>query len=104
MKYEYKLETFYLGQWTRIASAGKEYLRGYLAARKDEAPRLAYRILRSDGKVIDEIPAREDVSVGMVAGWPTPEQYEQAAGRAIERAQSIRRRKDEDERRRPQSP
>ena len=33
---------------------------------------------------------KEDVGIGMVAGWPTPEQYEDAAKRVIEIAAHIR--------------
>jgi len=46
--------------------------------------------MRSDGKVMQELPAVTDASIGMVAGWPTPEQYEYAARRAIEQAARIR--------------
>lgn len=86
----YTLETNHGGNWMKIFSASMHYLQGFLDARRDYAPRLAYRILRSDGKVIEQIDAREDVSVGMIAGWPTAAQYERAAERAMERAKAIR--------------
>ena len=73
-----------------ISGVNKSYCQGYLDCKAYESPRLAYRIVRSDGKVISELSAREDVSVGMVAGWPTPEQYEFAAEKALKRAKEIR--------------
>jgi hypothetical protein len=39
---------------------------------------------------MEEIEAREDVSIGQVAGWPTAEQYERAAAKALEKAKVIR--------------
>jgi hypothetical protein len=38
---------------------------------------------------MDEIKAHDDVNIGQVAGWPTAEQYEQAAEKALERAKKI---------------
>jgi hypothetical protein len=90
MKHEYRLESFYLDKWVTLKKSSLSYLQGYLDARKDASPRLAYRIIRSDGKIIEEIAAREDVSVGMIAGWPTAEQYEHAAKRALDKAEAIR--------------
>jgi hypothetical protein len=49
------------------------------------------RIVRSDDKIIEEVQAREDVSVGQVAGWPTGEQYKRAANQALEKAKAIRK-------------
>jgi len=86
----YTLETYDLDRWMKILSGNMHYLQGFLDARADYAPRLAYRIMRSDGKVIEQIDAREDVNIGQVAGWPTAAQYERAAEKAMERAKAIR--------------
>lgn len=96
----YKLESNYLGEWHKIKDGSLQYLQGYLDARKDASPRLAYRLMRSDGKVIEEIAAREDVSIGMVAGWPTAGQYEAAAERALAKAKAIREREEDEAMRR----
>jgi hypothetical protein len=86
----YKLESFYLERWMKIKEGGLQYLQGYLDARKDASPRPAYRLVRSDGKVMEEVALRQDVSLGMVAGWPTAEQYERAAEKALAQAKAIR--------------
>jgi hypothetical protein len=63
---------------------------GYLYAVADEAtPRLAHRLVRSDGKVVMELAAVDKVSIGMVAGWPMWSQYAMAAKDALVRAGSI---------------
>lgn len=86
----YTLETYHVDRWMRILTGTLQYLQGYLDARKDYAPRPAYRLMRSDGRVMEQIDAREDVSIGQVAGWPTAEQYEAAAAKAMDRAKAIR--------------
>jgi hypothetical protein len=54
-------------------------------------PRCAYRIVKNkDDSVVDEILEQNNVFIGMVAGWPTAEQYESAAKRAMEHARLIR--------------
>ncbi len=90
MKYEYYLETFVIGKWLKILQGSLQYCQGFLDARKDYSPRPAYRLMRSDGRVMEEVPAREDVKIGLIAGWPTAEQYEAAANEALERAKVIR--------------
>ncbi len=92
MKHEFHLESFSIGNWLKIKQGSLQYCQGFLDARKDYAPRNAYRLMRSDGKVMEEVPAREDVSIGQIAGWPTAEQYEAAANKALERAKVIRER------------
>lgn len=69
-----------------------DYLQGYMNAMENQSPRLAHQIISPNGKVLDEIPERTDVGIGQVAGWPTAEQYEAAAKRALERASAIRAR------------
>ena len=90
MKHEYHLESFAIGKWQKIIPGSLQYCQGFLDARKDYSPRNAYRIMRSDGRVIDEVPESEDVNIGQIAGWPTAEQYESAANKALERAKAIR--------------
>ena len=81
------------GQWHTIKDGNLHYLQGYFDAIANQSPRLAHQIVSPKGKVLDEMPERTDVSIGMVAGWPTAEQYEAAAKRALEKAASIRSRK-----------
>lgn len=91
-KYTYAVETLHIGKWIKLfATETRDYCFGYLSHAKYCAPRIAHRIVRSDGKVMQELPAVEDCSIGMIAGWPTPEQYEGAAQRALEQAARIRR-------------
>lgn len=91
MKYSYRVEVQLSNKnWFKIHNAALEFCRGYLNAKKDYSPRLAHRIIRSDGKIIEEFSACEDVSIGMIVGWPTAGQYESAAKRALECAKKIR--------------
>jgi hypothetical protein len=91
MKYTYRLESLYLGEWRIIVRDTRDFCLGYLTACQYNAPRNAMRLLRSDGKVVAERHAATEVSVGQVASYPTPEQYEAAAARAIEQAARIRK-------------
>lgn len=96
MKHTYNLETFCYGQWISVIRDGSlGYCRGYLDARKDQYPRNAYRLSRSDGKLMEETEVCEDISVGMVAGYPTATQYETSGHRALKMAASIRARESE---------
>jgi hypothetical protein len=72
-----------MGKWYSVLKdTTVNFCRGYMLGKQDASPpRLSFRL------------------VGMVAGWPTPEQYEAAAARAIERAKSIRAQNEQDERR-----
>jgi len=91
MKHTYSIETLFGDKWLAIIKG--EYLQyclGWLDRAQDEAPRPAYRLVRSDGKVQKLLTGREDVSIGQVAGFPTAEQYEAAAHRALEKAAVIR--------------
>lgn len=82
------------GEWFTPAGLGDEtrgFVLGYLIGRGDAPPpRLAMRAVRSDGQVIEERAAETEVSIGQIAGWPTPEQYETAAKRAMATAAQIR--------------
>jgi hypothetical protein len=94
VKYTYRFELDLDGEW--YCPSGMEdtqlgFLRGYMLGRSDTpAPRRGMRIVRSDGKVMDEYAATTGLDIGLVAGWPTPEQYEEAAKVALERAERIR--------------
>ena len=83
-----------------IKDRTRDYCQGYLDALRGSYPRENVRLVRSDGKVMDELQAYSEVAIGQVAGFPTPEQYEQAAQRALLRAAEIRQRSERDEERR----
>jgi hypothetical protein len=90
-KYQYYVESLYDGRWVRIHTASRDFCEGYLRRVLDDThPRNEYRLMRSDGKVMESLYPIEEVSVGMIAGWPTPEQYEHAAQVALDKAARIR--------------
>lgn len=91
MAYTYHIECPCLGKWNAfIKGRSRGYCDGYMDAMRGQLPRLHLRLVRSDGKIMDEVEAHDDVGIGMIAGWPTAEQYESAAERALERARKIR--------------
>lgn len=101
MKYTYTVESFYLEKWAPIIRGeSRDYCLGYFDRTQEFSPRNAYRVVRSDGKVMAERKGDADVSIGMIAGWPTPEQYEGAAQRALDQAKRIRERQALEEARR----
>lgn len=78
--------------WTRPLGSDDSlvYWRGYLDRHREcGGPRLACRIVRGDGKVIEEVPAIDDATIGAVAGFPTWQQYARAAAGALERGAQI---------------
>ncbi len=92
MKHEYYVESMFHGVWVRcVGPVSREYARGYVDAVTDRetGPRADVRIVRGDGCLEEYAPGRPDVSIGQVAGWATPEQYREAAARAIARAEQI---------------
>jgi hypothetical protein len=91
-KYTYRLEVEFMGGWTPIVKEEtRDYCLGYLGCHKQcPGPRLAARVVRSDGKVLEASSAEERAPLGMVAGFPTAEQYEAAAQGALERAAAVR--------------
>ena len=92
-KYTYRIECSYGERWIKIIqNSTRDYCRGYLHARMESAPRPHYRLIRSDEVIIDDIPEVQDVQIGMIAGWPTAEQYERAAEKALAKAAAIRKR------------
>lgn len=91
MAYTYHIECPCLDKWNPfIKGRSRGYCDGYMDAMRGQLPRLHLRLVRSDEKIMDEIEAHDDVGIGQVAGWPTAEQYESAAERALERAAKIR--------------
>ena len=95
-KYTYRFEfQDHTGQWYEAIWLKYEtltFLKGYLWGRRDAPPpRLGMRIVRNDGKVVEESKANDELDIGIIAGWPTPEQYERAAERSIKQAEYIRR-------------
>ena len=78
--------------WTAIVRESRAYCMGYFERMKDTPPpRLAARVVRGD-KVLAELAADADVSIGAFAGFPSPEMYEAAAERAKARAAYMRAR------------
>lgn len=94
MKNSFYIETYHEGNWIKILEDSRDFCNGWLCSRTDHAPRPAFRLSRSDGKIIREHPARYEVCIGQVAGWPTAEQYERAGKDALARAELIRARRD----------
>jgi hypothetical protein len=79
-----------------VTGEGMRYCEGWLSGHRNmPGPRLEARLRRSDGKIIDTVPAIEDVTIGMVAGWPSWHQYARAAKRALVRASDTAMRVDE---------
>lgn len=90
-KYTYRVESFvFETKWVTLFEETCDYCLGYLRAKQYESPRNRMRMVRSDGHVMQDIPANADVGIGMVASYPTAEQYELAAERALAQARRIR--------------
>jgi hypothetical protein len=78
------------GQWFTIAEEARSWCWGYLAAYNTwPPPSRAIRLVLGE-RVLDHRPARTGVDVGLIAGWPTAEQYEAAAAQALDTAAKIR--------------
>lgn len=95
-RHTYRLQALHpsLG-WQDLAGGqtGREYGLGYIAARCEApGPRVAVRLVRDDGHVVDAAPGIEGASIGAVAGWPTAEQYRRAAERCLALARAIEER------------
>ena len=91
MKRTYSIETLFGDKWLAIVTlAERGYCKGWMDRASSSSPRPAFRVMRSDGKMVDTLCERQDVSIGQVAGFPTAEQYERAAEEALKRAAVIR--------------
>lgn len=81
------------GVWLQGPRGSFDYCHGYLDARKAEGPRVAMRIVNlHTGRVLRAMPAKLELNIGQIAGFPTPEQYEAAADEALKKARLIRQR------------
>lgn len=80
------------GEWYPIVRhETRDFCLGYILALRDQPPpRQARRVVRSDGKVVEQADHDSRVALGMIAGFPTPEQYERAALAAMEKAAHLR--------------
>lgn len=82
-----------MDKWIHVLTENRSFCLGYFQRHREEpSPKLAMRVIRSDGRVLEECSESQSVSIGMVAGFPSPEQYEKAASDALDRAKEIRRR------------
>ena len=93
-KYSYAVEVRQdaNGKWYPIVrDETRDFCMGYVLAMRDAPPpRAARRVVRSDGKVIDQAEHDHRVALGMIAGFPSPERYEAAARKALEQAAHLR--------------
>jgi hypothetical protein len=93
-KYTYSIRSYYpeyKQPWMAFKkNLNRQYALGYFdALREQPSPRPHTQLVRSDGKVVDEFEAHEEVHIGMVAGFATAEQLRRAAQKALERADRI---------------
>ena len=92
--YTYSIRSYYpeyKESWIAFKKdLNKQYAQGYFnALRERPSPRPHTQLVRSDGVVVDEFEAIEEVHIGMVAGYPSSEQLRRAAKKALERADRI---------------
>jgi hypothetical protein len=82
------------GPWRLLdADVRKTWAEGWLAHHRNQpGPRLAQRLIRSDGKVIETVEGLPDAGLGMVAGFPDARQYASAALRALREGSEVARR------------
>lgn len=76
--------------WLVICNDRLEFCRGFMQARR-ESPLLcgALRLVRQkDGRIMDSVPARTEIGVGMVAGYPTGRQQLDAVRRTLGRVRA----------------
>jgi hypothetical protein len=93
-KYTYSIRSYYpeyKEPWmTFKKNLNRQYALGYFdALRESPSPRPHTQLVRSDGKVVDEFKAVEEVHIGMVAGYPNAEQLRRAAQKALDRSDRI---------------
>jgi hypothetical protein len=93
---DHSLEVKRGDDWIPIAFGNRSYCVGFFDARQDQAPRLAMQVVRrspqGERKVIAFAPAKDGLHIGQIAGFPSAEQYEAAAAKALATAQHIRSR------------
>lgn len=83
------------GRWHKtFGDVSRSEGAGYLMCHREcPAPRLPVRLVRSDGRVVDESPGLEGASLGAGVGFPEVHTYLFAAARAIEAAVAIQERR-----------
>ena len=93
-KYTYSIEGWTGREWFTLGGCRDvpmQWALGFLFGRREVCgPTLTLRVMRSDGREVLAEEGKEDVGIGMVAGWPSPEQYERAAERALAKAKRLR--------------
>lgn len=88
---DWRIEAYGFGKWHTLLMCTRGYGEGWLDHHREApGPRCAQRLLDPQGRVRGEVEAIDEVSIGMIAGHPTAEQYERAAAVATERARLIR--------------
>lgn len=87
-------------EWMVAKKGSKQYCLGYFDAAQNEYPRPAMRVTKDDGTIVTVSGQQDDVSVGQIAGWVTPEQLELAGNRALHKARIIREKREKEEERR----
>jgi hypothetical protein len=93
-KYTYSIRSYYpeyKEPWVTFKKdLNKQFAEGYFHALFERpSPKPHTQLVRSDGKVVGEFKANEEVHIGMVAGFATAEQLRRAAQKALERADRI---------------
>jgi hypothetical protein len=96
MKYAFEVQRAD-GSWSRLFEESRSYCLGYCeCSAAQPGPRLACRVVHIlSGSVIAGHPAQNAVSIGQIAGHPSPAQYEAAAERALTIAAKLREREAE---------
>lgn len=62
-RYDYRVEIHWMGEWWSITGPRSlGYCQGFMDAREGMAPRPAYRLQRSDGKILSELLPRDEVT------------------------------------------
>jgi hypothetical protein len=59
IKHKLHIESFSNGQWQRGPEGNEDFCLGFLEAKRTEKEGLAYRIMRSDGRVLASLPERQ---------------------------------------------
>ena len=77
--------------WTRIVTDARGRCDGYFDCfREQPGPRLAVRVVRIEPFVVlAGAPACDHAALGMIAGFPTAEQYRAAGNRALALADAV---------------
>jgi hypothetical protein len=91
----YRVQVLRDEKWVTVfQESNRAYCEGYLERVRSEID------LRNEWQLYDTktnralltVTARNEMGLGQIAGWPTAEQYEQAAERALKNAKIIRER------------